>query len=88
MVSINGANVFLSDIEHELSLSKIENVSEVAACSFFDKAQNTYDIVVYYMTDGSEIIYILEKLYKSIICLKHKVEKLCEVNFQNYMRKI
>lgn len=34
MVSINGANVFLSDIEHELSLSKIENVSEVAACSF------------------------------------------------------
>lgn len=27
---------------------------EVAACSFFDKAQNTYDIVVYYMTDGSE----------------------------------
>ena len=84
MVSINGANVFLSDIEHELSLSKIENVSEVAACSFFDKAQNTYDIVVYYMTDGSEEVNKeeIEKIIKDIVwkCNHLHIREAIQIN--------
>lgn len=50
----------------------------------FDKAQNTYDIVVYYMTDGSEEVNKeeIEKIIKDIVwkCNHLHIREAIQIN--------